>query len=308
MGLLDGKAALVTGSGRGIGRGIAMALAAAGAKVVVNDLGSGKHGEGNTSGPAQEVVDEIIAAGGVAIANGDDIADWEGGQRLIQQAIEVFGGLDILVCNAGILRDRMIFSLSEDDWDSVIRVHLKGHFVPMRHACAYWRNLSKERGEPVGGRMILTASTSGLYGNPGQSNYGAAKSAIAGMSIIVAREMSRYGVTCNAICPRARTRMTEEIFPEPEDGSFDIYHPDNVAPWVAYLATDDAAHISGQTFLLWGGTVELLQPWVAVNEIKKDGQWTVEELAKASIDLFAGRSTDPPPIPKVELRIERPNK
>ena len=306
MGKLDGKVAVVTGAGRGVGRGEAVQLAAEGAAVVVNDLGSGKHGEGAAGGPAQEVVDEIIAAGGTAVANGDDIADWQGGQRLIQQALDTYGRLDILVCNAGILRDRMIFSLSEDDWDSVMRVHMKGHFVPLRHASAHWRNLSKETGAAVGGRIVLTASTSGLYGNPGQANYGAAKSGIAGMSIIVAREMAKYGVTCNAICPRARTRMTEEIFPEPEDGSFDIYHPDNVAPWVAYLATDDAAHISGQTFLLWGGTVELLQPWVAVNEIKKDGRWSVDELAKASIDLFAGRSTDPPPIPKVELRIGKP--
>ena len=306
MGKLDGKVAIVTGAGRGVGRGEAMQLAAEGAAVVVNDLGSGKHGECAAGGPAQEVVDEITAAGGTAAANGDDIADWEGGQRLINQALDTYGRLDILVCNAGILRDRMIFSLSEDDWDSVMRVHLKGHFVPLRHACAHWRALSKETGGPVGGRIVLTASTSGLYGNPGQSNYGAAKSGIAGMSIIVAREMAKYGVTCNAICPRARTRMTEEIFPAPEDGSFDIYDPDNVAPWVAYLATDDAAHINGQTFLLWGGTVELLQPWVAVNEIKKDGRWTVEELGKASIDLFAGRSTDPPPIPKVELRIGGP--
>jgi NAD(P)-dependent dehydrogenase (short-subunit alcohol dehydrogenase family) len=305
MGKLDGKVAVVTGAARGVGRGEAMLLAAEGASVVVNDLGAERDGQGSTSAPAQAVVDDIVAAGGQAVANGDDIADWAGGRRLIEQALDTYGRLDILVCNAGILRDRMIFSLEEDDWDAVMRVHLKGHFVPLRHACAHWRQLAKSRGEPVGGRIVLTASTSGLYGNPGQANYGAAKSGIAGMSIIVAREMARYGVTCNAICPRARTRMTEEIFPEPTDGSFDVYHPDNVAPWVAYLATDDAAHISGQTFLLWGGTVELLQPWIAVNEIKKDGRWTVEELAKASIDLFAGRSTDPPPIPKVELRRER---
>jgi len=306
MGKLDGKVAIVTGAARGVGRGEAMLLATEGASVVVNDLGGARDGEGAEAGPAQSVVDEITAAGGTAVANGDDIADWEGGQRLVRQALDTYGRLDILVCNAGILRDRMIFSLSEDDWDAVMRVHLKGHFVPLRHACAHWRSLAKETDEPAGGRIILTSSTSGLYGNPGQANYGAAKSGIAGMSIIVAREMARYGVTCNAICPRARTRMTEEIFPEPADGSFDVYHPDNVAPWVAYLATDDAAHISGQTFLLWGGTVELLQPWVAVNEIKKDGRWSVEELAKASIDLFAGRSTDPPPIPKVELRIAGP--
>ncbi|MEW6471555.1 MAG: SDR family oxidoreductase [Actinomycetota bacterium] len=306
MGKLDGKVAIVTGAARGVGRGEALLLAAEGAAVVVNDLGGERDGQGATSAPAQAVVDEIVAAGGRAVANGDDIADWEGGQRLIQQALDTFGRLDILVCNAGILRDRMIFSLGEDDWDAVMRVHLKGHFVPVHFACAHWRQLAKSRGEPTGGRIILTSSTSGLYGNPGQANYGAAKAGIAGMSIIVAREMARYGVTCNAICPRARTRMTEEIFPEPADGSFDVYHPDNVAPWVAYLATDEAGHISGQTFLLWGGTVELLQPWVAVNEIKKDGRWTVDELAKASIDLFAGRSTDPPPIPKVELRIDRP--
>jgi NAD(P)-dependent dehydrogenase (short-subunit alcohol dehydrogenase family) len=307
MGRLDGKVAIVTGAARGVGRGEAMLLAAEGAAVVVNDLGSERDGQGQGGGPAQAVADEITALGGRAVANCDDVADWDGGRRLIEHAIDAFGRLDVLVCNAGILRDRVIFNMTEDDWDAVMRVHLKGHFVPVRFATAYWREQAKATGQPAGGRIVLTSSTSGLYGNPGQSNYGAGKAGIAGMSIIVAREMARYGVTCNAICPRARTRMTEEVFgPPPADGSFDIYDPDNVAPWVAYLATDDAAHISGQTFLLYGGTVELLQPWVAVNRVTRDGgRWTVDELAKAQIDLFAGRSTDPPPIPKVELRIER---
>jgi len=275
MGSLDGKVAIVTGAARGVGRGEAMLLASEGAAVVVNDLGSERDGQGQQGGPAEEVVKEITSLGGTAIANYDDVADWIGGQRLIEQAIETFGRLDVLVCNAGILRDRVIFNLGEDDWDAVMRVHLKGHFVPVRFATAYWRKRAKESGEAAGGRIILTSSTSGLYGNPGQSNYGAAKSGIAGMSIIVAREMA-------------------------------VYHPDNVAPWVAYLAGDEAADISGQTFLLYGGTVELLQPWVSVNKVTTDGRWSVDELAKARIELFAGRSTDPPPVPKVEFRIEQP--
>jgi NAD(P)-dependent dehydrogenase (short-subunit alcohol dehydrogenase family) len=306
MGTLDGKVAIVTGAARGVGRGEAMLLAAEGATVIVNDIGTSLEGQGAETAPAQTVVDEIIAAGGQAAANCDDVADWEGGQNLIRQAVDTYGRLDILVCNAGIVRDKMIFSMAEADWDAVLRVNLKGHVVPLRFATAHWREQSKATGEPVGGRIILTSSTSGLYANPSQSNYGAAKSGIASMSIIIAREMARYGVTCNAICPRARTRMTEEVFPVPPEGVFDLYDPDHVAPWVAYLATDDAGHISGQTFLVYGGTIELLQPWISVNQITKpDARWTVDELTKASIDLFAGRSTDPPPIPKVELKNER---
>src|SRR5881296_3383498 len=213
MGALDGKVAIVTGAGRGIGRGEALLLASEGARVVVNDLGGEWDGSGRDARPAQQVVDEITAAGGEAAANYDDVADWAGSERMIGSAIERWGTLDILVNNAGILRDKMIFNLTEADWDGVIRVHLKGHFAPTRHACAFWRARAKA-GEPVYGRVVCTSSTSGLLGNAGQSNYGAAKAGIAAFAQIVSMEMARYGVTVNAIAPAARTRMTENTFGE----------------------------------------------------------------------------------------------
>ena len=208
---LNGKVAIVTGAGRGIGRSHALALADAGAKVVVNDLGAGVAGEGSDLGPAEQVVEEIRAAGGDAATNGENVADFAGAERLVQQAIEEFGQLDILVNNAGILRDRMLVNMTEDEWDAVIAVHLKGHFAPTRHAAAYWRERSKA-GEEVRGRVVNTSSPSGVFGNVGQANYGAAKAGIAGFTIIVAQELQRYGVTVNCLAPNARTRMTEETF------------------------------------------------------------------------------------------------
>lgn len=298
MGKFDGKVAIVTGGARGVGRGHAMLLAAEGAKVVVNDFGGSWDGVGEDPRPAAQVVEEIKAAGGEAVANHGDVADWQDGQDLVNQAIDSYGGLDILVCNAGILRDRTCFNMAEDEWDSVMRVHGKGHFVPTRFATAYWRQKGKESGQPVGGRIVYTASEAGLFGNGGQINYSAVKAGIAAMGIVVSREMTKYGVTANTICPRARTRMTEGTFGafKVEEGEFDAWHPDNIAPWVAYLCSDEAGHITGQTFVVGGGEVQLMQGWTSVNAIRKDGRWTIDELTKASGELFGDRSSDTPPF------------
>src|SRR3984957_17809362 len=240
MGLLDGKVAVVTGAGRGIGREEALLLASEGAKVVVNDVGAGLHGEGGgDTHPAQEVVDLITASGGAASVNGDDVSSWAGAGRLVGQAVDTYGSLDILVNNAGILRDKMSFNMEESDWDDVIRVHLKGHFAPSQHAAVYWRNRAKE-GEEVTGRIINTSSEAGLYGNAGQANYAAAKAGIAALTWVLARELGRYGVTANAIAPRARTRMTENLFGEmaktDDENAFDAWDPKNIANLVVFLA------------------------------------------------------------------------
>src|SRR3989337_1114388 len=237
MGLLDGKVAIVTGAGRGIGREHSLALAQEGAVVLVNDLGGSAAGEGSDQTPAQQVADEISSAGGRAAADYDNVADFQGAENMVKQAVGTFGKLDILVNNAGILRDRMLVNLSEDEWDAVINVHLKGHYAPTRHAAAYWRAQSKE-GNPVAGRVINTASPSGLFGNVGQANYGAAKASIAAFTIIAAQELANYGVTVNCIAPNARTRMTEVTFgdlPKPEEG-FDPLDPANMAPLVVALS------------------------------------------------------------------------
>src|SRR2546423_14970419 len=239
MGLLDGKVAVITGAGRGIGRSEALLLASEGASIVVNDVGAAVTGEGSEERPAQEVVNEIKAAGGTATANYDDITSWDGGQRLINQAVEELGGLDILVNNAGILRDRMSFNMDEADWDAVINVHLKGHFVPSRFASAYWRQKAKDTGDGVNAKIVNTASESGLYGNAGQLNYAAAKAGIAAMTIVLARELERLGVRVNAIAPVARTRLTEATpgageFMQAKEGQFDRFAPENVAAVVGW--------------------------------------------------------------------------
>jgi len=291
MGALEGKVAIVTGAGRGIGRGEALLLAAEGARVVVNDLGGEWDGTGADNRPAQQVVDEIKAAGGDAVANYDNVADWAGAERLVKQAIDAFGTLDVLVNNAGILRDRMLFNMSEAEWDAVITVHLKGHAAPTRHACGYWRERSKA-GDAVNASVVCTSSTSGLLGNAGQSNYGAAKAGIAAFAQIISMEMARYGVRVNAIAPAARTRMTESTFGEIKSaGPFDEWAPENVAPLVGFLASDDAAGITGQVFYVAGGTVQLYQGWGPVGEAKKDDRWTVAELAKEVPALFGDRAT-----------------
>src|SRR6266496_1228455 len=258
---LNGKVAIVTGAGRGIGRSHALALAAAGAKVVVNDLGAGVAGEGSDPGPAEQVVEEIRAAGGEASTNGENVADFAGAERLVQQAIDEFGRLDILVNNAGILRDRMLVNITEDEWDAVIAVHLKGHLAPTRHAAAHWRERSKA-GEEVRARVINTSSPSGVFGNVGQANYGAAKAGIAGFTLIVAQELQRYGVTVNCLAPNARTRMTEDVFDMggPSEG-FDPLDPSNMAPLVVALSADEAQGITGQVFHVWGGAINALQGW-----------------------------------------------
>jgi NAD(P)-dependent dehydrogenase (short-subunit alcohol dehydrogenase family) len=299
MGLLDGKVAIVTGAGRGLGRSHAHLLAAEGASVVVNDLGGEWDGSGADPRAASETATEINDAGGTAAANFDDVADWEGGQRMINQAIETYGTLDILVCNAGFVRDRTVFNMTEGEWDSVVRVHLKGHFVPTRWATAYWREQFKSTTQPVGGRIVYTASEAGLYGNAGQANYSAAKAGIAAMGVVVAREMEKYGVTCNVLNPRARTRMTVNTFGADrltgKEGEFDVNDPDNVSPWVAYLCSDHAADITGQTFVVGGDTVALMQGWTRANRIRKNkDRWSPAELVEARAELFGDRSSGLP--------------
>jgi len=281
MGALDGRVAIITGAGRGIGREHALLFAAEGAKVVVNDLGGTRDGAGADTGPAHDVVAEIRAAGGEAVANGDDVADWEGAQRLVNTAVETFGDLHVLVNNAGILRDRMLTNMTASEWDDVIRVHLRGHFMPTRWAATYWREQSKA-GKPVKASVVNTSSTSGLFGNAGQTNYGAAKTGIATFTEIANTELARYGVRCNAIAPAALTRLTEDLNPdrpEVKPGEFDAQDPANISPFVAYLATEDCP-IAGRIFWVRGGEVALFQPFAIVDTITTDGRWTVEGLAK----------------------------
>jgi NAD(P)-dependent dehydrogenase (short-subunit alcohol dehydrogenase family) len=279
---LNGKVAIVTGAGRGIGREHALALARAGARVLVNDLGASLAGEGTDEGPAHEVVREIEALGGVAIANGENVADFAGAKRMVDAALESFGRLDILVNNAGILRDRMLVNMEEHEWDAVIEVHLKGHFAPTRHAAAHWRERSKA-GDDVRARVINTSSPSGVFGNVGQANYGAAKAGIVGFTLIAAQELQRYGVTVNAIAPNARTRMTEAAFGEipPPDGGFDAAAAANNSPIVVALCADEAQTITGQVFFVYGGAVNMLHA-VDAGELFASGErWDADELLRA---------------------------
>ena len=285
--MLEGKVAVVTGAGRGIGRGVAMGLAAAGAKVVVNDYGVDVHGQAPTTGPAFDVVAEIKHAGGDAVANSDSVSTWSGGENIIQTAVRSFGRIDILVTCAGILRDRMIFNMSEDDFDMVLAVHLKGTFNCVRHAAPLMR-------EQRYGRIVTFSSGSGLFGNPGQANYGSAKAAISGLTKVVARDLGKYGVTCNAIAPVAATRMTltPEVIKAREIrkqqgiireeralAQLEDLKPEDVAPMVVFLASDHAAGVNGQFFLCAGGSVSLLSLPRAVKTIyKPEGRWTLDEL------------------------------
>jgi NAD(P)-dependent dehydrogenase (short-subunit alcohol dehydrogenase family) len=298
MGMLDGKVAIVTGAGRGIGREEAILLASEGAKVIVNDVGAARDGAGADVHPAQQTVDDIKAAGGEAALNSDDVSSWSGAENLIKQAVDTWGQLDILVNNAGILRDKMSFNMDESDWDDVIRVHLKGHFATSHFAAVHWRNRSKA-GEDVTGRIVNTASEAGLFGNAGQANYGAAKAGIAAMTIILGRELERYGVTCNAISPRARTRMTEDLFGDmakAEEGKFDAFGPENVAPLVVFLASPEAADINGQNFVVYGGSVWVMEGWTPAGELKRDSRWTPKELADNKSTLFKTHKSSIPPF------------
>ncbi|WP_327148635.1 SDR family oxidoreductase [Nocardia sp. NBC_01329] len=296
-GICAGRIVIITGAGRGIGRAHALAFAAEGAKVVVNDLGSTLSGESTAETPAEQVVSEIRAAGGEAIANGDDVASWEGAQHLVQQAVDTFGGLDVLVNNAGFVRDRMLVNLAEDEWDSVVRVHLKGHFATMRHAAAYWRAESKA-GRAVNARIINTSSGAGLQGSVGQGNYGAAKAGIAGLTLTAAAEFGRYGVTVNAIAPSARTRMTETVFADmmaaPEDG-FDAMAPENISPIVVWLGSIESAGVTGRMFEVEGGRLALGEGWRHGVPVDRGARWSPAELGTVVSELIA-KGTTPEPV------------
>jgi NAD(P)-dependent dehydrogenase (short-subunit alcohol dehydrogenase family) len=279
MNTLKGRVAIITGAGRGIGREHALLFASEGAKVVVNDLGGNPDGTGADASPAQQVVDEIRAAGGEAVANHDDVTDWDGAKRLVDTAVETFGDLHVLVNNAGILRDRMLVNMTEEEWDSVIKVHLKGHFCPMRHAAAYWREQTKA-GSEERRAIVNTSSTSGLFGNIGQSNYGAAKMGIAALTIIGASELTRVNARVNAIAPAALTRLTAGLpgVPDVENGAeAGAMDPANISPFVAYLSTEHCP-INGRVFFVVGGEVHLFQPFAIIDKIETDGRWTVEDL------------------------------
>jgi NAD(P)-dependent dehydrogenase (short-subunit alcohol dehydrogenase family) len=290
-GICDGRVVIVTGAGRGIGRGHALEFARQGARVVVNDLGGARDGTGASQLPAAEVVEEIQAIGGAAVASTDDVSDWEGARRLVQTALGHFGRLDVLVNNAGILRDRMIFNMEPEEWDAVIRVHLRGTFAPTRHAVAHWRDQSKA-GQPVDARVINTSSSSGIFGNPGQTNYGAAKAGIAAFTVIAAREVERYGITVNAIYPSALTRMTEDMSAlrgraEPTEEERRQRDPDNIAPLVVWLGSAESRSITGRVFGVAGGRITVAEGWHAGPRVDRDGRWDPAELGKVVPDLVA---------------------
>lgn len=280
--ICEGRVAIVTGAGRGLGREHALELARQGARVVVNDLGSGVDGSGSSHGPADEVVETIKAMGGEAVVNWDDVSDWEGAQRLVRSTVDTFGGLDVVVNNAGILRDRMLVNMTPEEWDDVIRVHLRGTFAPTHWACQYWRDRSKA-GEANDARIINTSSSSGIYGNVGQTNYGAAKAGIAAFTVIASMELARYAVTVNAIAPGARTRMTEELtrargVADPTPGEWDPRDPSNVAPLIAWLASVESAHVTGRVFNVAGGRISVAEGWHAGPGADKGGRWDPAEL------------------------------
>jgi NAD(P)-dependent dehydrogenase (short-subunit alcohol dehydrogenase family) len=305
VGALDGRVAIITGAGRGIGREHALLFASEGAKVVVNDLGGGTDGSGSDRTAAEEVVAEIAAMGGEAVANGDSVTDWDGGQRLVNTAVEAFGDLHVLVNNAGILRDRVLVNMTEDEYDAVVDVHMKGHFVPARWAGAYWREQAKA-GKDVKAAIVNTSSGAGLCGNGGQTNYAAAKAGIAAYTMVWAGELARYGVRTNCIAPLARTRLTlqtpgmDQFVAAPEDeAKFDAWNPANVSPLVAYLATEDCP-FNGGVFHIAGGQVGLFQGWTVGEMLEKGDRWTVAELQQQAGKLLEGR----PPVASAGSTIE----
>jgi NAD(P)-dependent dehydrogenase (short-subunit alcohol dehydrogenase family) len=295
--ICEGRIAIVTGAGRGLGREHALELARQGAKVVVNDLGTSGAGEGASEGPAHEVVEEIRAMGGEAVANGADVADFEGARSMVQQAVDTFGGLDVLVNNAGFLRDRMLVNATEDEWDAVIRVHLKGHFAPLRHAAAYWRDEAKA-GRTRQARIINTSSGAGLQGSIAQGTYSAAKAGIAGLTLVAAAELGRYGVTVNALAPAARTRMTEQAFAatmaKPEDG-FDAMDPANVSPLVAWLASVDSGDVTGRVIESEGGKLCVEHGWRHGEVVDIGRRWDAADVGDAVRKLIAS-GPEPEPV------------
>jgi NAD(P)-dependent dehydrogenase (short-subunit alcohol dehydrogenase family) len=295
-GICEGRIVIVTGAARGIGREHALAFAREGARVVVNDLGVARDGTGEDTGPAQLVVDEIIANGGDAIANTDDIADWDGARRLVHTAVDTWGGLDVLVNNAGFLRDRMVFTTGEAEWDAVIRVHLKGHFATTRHATEWWRAQAKAGATP-NGRIINTSSGAGLMGAVGQGAYAAAKAGIAALTLVEAAEMVRYGVTANAIAPAARTRMTEDVFADtmaaPESG-FDPNDPGNISPLVVWLGSADSDDVTGRVFEVEGGQISVADGWQHGPRVDRGARWAPADIGPAVRELIAQA---PPPAP-----------
>jgi NAD(P)-dependent dehydrogenase (short-subunit alcohol dehydrogenase family) len=298
-GICEGRVAIVTGAARGIGRGHALEFARQGAKVVVNDVGAALDGTGGSRSPARQVVDAIVAAGGEAVVSSDDVADWEGAQRLIATALDAFGRLDAVVNNAGIVRDRMFVSCGEDEWDAVVRVHLKGHFAVSRFAAEYWRAQAKA-GEPVDARIVNTSSGAGLLGSVGQAAYSAAKAGITALTLVQAAELGRYGVTANAIAPAARTRMTETVFADtmaaPDDpDAFDAMAPENVAPLVVWLGSPQSAHVSGRVFEVEGGRVSVADGWQHGPAVDKGARWDPAELGPIVDDLLA-KAPAPAPV------------
>jgi len=298
-GICAGRAVIVTGAGRGLGRAHALEFARQGARVVVNDIGAELDGTGGSASPAQAVADEIVAAGGEAVVNGDDVADWDGARRLVATAVDSYGRLDVLVNNAGFVRDRMVVSCGEDEWDAVVRVHLKGHFATARFAAEHWRARAKA-GEAVDARIVNTSSGAGLMGSVGQGAYSAAKAAIAALTLVQAAELGRYGVTANAIAPSARTRMTETVFADmmaapTESSAFDAMSPDNVAPLVVWLGSSESAHVSGRVFEVEGGKVSIADGWQHGSVIDKGARWDPTELGPVVDDLLA-RAPDPAPV------------
>ncbi len=294
-GICEGRVAIVTGAGRGLGRAYALGLAAEGAKVVVNDLGVGTHGDATAERPADEVVAEIRRAGGEAVASFDDVADWEGGARIVRTAIDAFGRLDAVVNNAGFVRDRMFVSCTPEEWDAVIRVHLRGHFCVSRHAVDHWRAEAKA-GRRVDARIVNTSSGAGLQGSIGQSAYSAAKAGIATLTLVQAAELARYGITVNGLAPNARTRMTETAFAEAmkaEEGAFDVFAPENTAPLVAFLVSERSADVTGQIFELIGGKIRLALGWTDGPEHDIGRRWEPAALGDAIHHLLALR-----PAPK----------
>lgn len=291
-GICDGRVVVITGAGGGIGRAHALAFAAEGAKVVVNDLGGSRDGTGTDAGPAQQVVDEITAAGGEAVANTDDISDFGGAKNLIEQAVETYGGLHTVVNNAGILRDKMMVNMDESMWDAVIKVHLKGTFGPAHHAAAYWRDKSKA-GEQPDARIVNTTSPSGIFGNVGQANYGAAKAGIAAFTVISAMELGRYGVTCNAIAPTALTRMTEDLAgiqaatANQEADAFNPLAAENISPLVVWLGSNESAAVTGRVFTVVGGTIAVAEGWVNGPSVDAGRRWDPGELSEVVPDLVA---------------------